>query len=280
MKELLVRSISGLLFVTAIVGSFLYGPQSFVLLFGLLCAYGVWEFCTIVNDSDLVMTNRFICATSGAYLFFAFFAYCSEATGPTVFIPYLLSLLYLLVSELYFNRPNPFGNWAGAFASQLYVALPFALLNVLAFHVVDGRVCYTPIVPLSVFLFLWVSDSGAYFFGSTFSRFIPYKLFPRISPHKSWVGSIGGGLMVLLSATIVASYDPSLSLMKWFGLGLVVCVFGTWGDLVESMLKRQFKIKDSGKFLPGHGGLLDRFDSSLLAIPASILYLYTVTQVF
>ena len=278
-KNLLLRSVSGILFVAVIVGSLLYSPLSFAVLFCLFSAYGVWEFCTIINDSGVASLNRFICSVSAAYLFFAFFAFCSEMTGTVVFIPYLLTVVYLLISELYLNRSNPFGNWSGAFASQLYVALPFALLNVLTFHTEPtGVVYYAPIFPLSVFIFLWLSDSGAYLFGSTLSRFVPYKLFPRISPNKSWVGSVGGCIVVLAAALVISQYEPMLTLLQWLGLGLVVCAFGTWGDLVESMLKRQFGLKDSGEFLPGHGGLLDRFDSSLLAVPASVIYLYTVTQ--
>jgi phosphatidate cytidylyltransferase len=103
----------------------------------------------------------------------------------------------------------------------------------------------------------------------------PYKLFERISPHKTWVGSIGGGIVVLLTAIIFSTFDTDFSLLWWLGLGAIVAIFATWGDLIESMMKRQLGIKDSGKFLPGHGGVLDRFDSALLAIPASVIYVYS-----
>jgi phosphatidate cytidylyltransferase len=106
-----------------------------------------------------------------------------------------------------------------------------------------------------------------------------HPLFKRISPHKSWEGSIGGGLVALIVALILAYFVPSASLLsplQWAGLALVVVIFGTWGDLVESLLKRQLNIKDSGTILPGHGGMLDRFDSALMAIPASVIYLYTI----
>jgi phosphatidate cytidylyltransferase len=112
--------------------------------------------------------------------------------------------------------------------------------------------------------------------GSLLGKKIPYKLFPSISPKKSWVGSIGGALLTVGVATVIARYEPSLTLPQWMGFALVVAVFGTWGDLVESQMKRQLGIKDSGNVLPGHGGFLDRFDSSLLAIPASLIYIYTI----
>ena len=136
-------------------------------------------------------------------------------------------------------------------------------------------------MPLSVFVFLWINDSGAYCCGSLLGR---HKLFPRISPGKSWEGSIGGFVFVAAAAALIwyltdlyGVNDLQLNLWQWIGLGLVVAVFGTWGDLVESLFKRTLGIKDSGNILPGHGGMLDRFDSSLLAIPAAVVYLYTLT---
>jgi phosphatidate cytidylyltransferase len=167
--------------------------------------------------------------------------------------------------------------------SQMYIAIPFSLLNVLAFTATpDGRVMFNTILPLSVFVFLWMNDTGAYCVGSLLGR---HKLFPRISPGKSWEGSVGGAIVVLLVAWAIHYFllDPDhtgkamLSLIEWLGLGLVVVIFGTWGDLVESLFKRTLGIKDSGNILPGHGGMLDRFDSSLLAIPAAVVYLYTLT---
>jgi phosphatidate cytidylyltransferase len=147
-------------------------------------------------------------------------------------------------------------------------------------------VVFNTLLPLSVFVFLWVNDTGAYCVGSLLGR---HKLFPRISPAKSWEGSIGGAVFVLAVAWLIGSYDnmlildaetshsPMLSIPEWLGLGLVVVIFGTWGDLVESLFKRTLGIKDSGNILPGHGGMLDRFDSSLLAIPAAVVYLYTLS---
>ena len=140
---------------------------------------------------------------------------------------------------------------------------------------------YVWTVPLSVFVFLWINDTGAYLCGSLLGK---HKLFPRISPGKSWEGSIGGGILVIIVAVLVwyllEQYGQNalgLSAVEWAGLGLVIVIFGTWGDLVESLFKRTLGIKDSGNILPGHGGMLDRFDSSLMAIPAAVVYLYTLT---
>lgn len=280
MNNFIIRTLSGIVFVAAIVGGILYGPLTFCLLFAAITVVSTREFYTLVNTRGDVQTNRSVGTVAGLYLFAAFAAFCTEATNSSVFIPYLLMLIYILISELYLKAPNPLNNWVYAFAGQLYVALPFALLNILAFqhNPQVSMATFTPIYPLAIFIFLWANDSGAYCVGSLLHHKFPAKLFERISPNKSWIGSIGGVAIVVLVALVLAQFDHSLSVIKWVGFGLVVSIFGTWGDLVESLIKRHLKIKDSGHFLPGHGGALDRFDSALLAIPATILYLYTLSM--
>ena len=283
MKNLIVRTITGIFFVAIVVTCFL-DPRAMVLLFALVTGLTVWEFTGLVNEREDVTVNRFICTVAGIYFFFAVAYFCSDVYGGSaksmVFIPYLVTVVYLLVAELYGKQPDPINNWAYTMLSQMYIALPFSLINVLAFTATpDGRVMFNTILPLSVFVFLWANDTGAYCVGSLLGR---HKLFPRISPGKSWEGSIGGGLLVVALAWAYGWYESShgmgfLNEWQWAGLGLVVVIFGTWGDLVESLFKRTLGIKDSGNILPGHGGMLDRFDSSLLAIPAAVVYLYTLT---
>lgn len=283
MKNFIVRTITAVFFVAAIVSCFLRA-ETMVLLFALVTGLTIWEFTGLVNDREHVAVNRMITTVAGVYFFFAMAGFCSEITPPAVFIPYLVTLIYLMVAELYLKQEDPIHDWAYTMMSQLYIALPFSLLNVLAFHAdAAGSVSFDPILPLSVFVFLWINDTGAYLCGSLLGR---HKLFPRISPGKSWEGSIGGGILVVLVAVLVwhltetNGYNHlSLSAIQWAGLGLVIVVFGTWGDLIESLLKRTLGIKDSGNILPGHGGMLDRFDSSLLAIPAAVVYLYTLLYI-
>lgn len=280
MSNFIVRTITGTLFVAAIVVSFL-SPTAMTLLFALVTGLTVWEFTGLVNRREGVDTNRMICTVAGVYFFLAVVGFCSALTPPTVFIPYLITVIYLLVAELYAKNPDPISTWAHTMMSQLYIALPFSMLGVLAFRATPEGTVYTYLMPLSVFVFLWINDSGAYCCGSLLGR---HKLFPRISPGKSWEGSVGGAVFVAAAAVLVwhltelyGVNDLQLSAVEWVGLGLVVTVFGTWGDLVESLFKRTLGIKDSGKILPGHGGMLDRFDSSLLALPAAVVYLYTLT---
>ena len=280
MKNFIVRTITSVFFVAAIVTSFL-NPQAMTLLFALVTGMTIWEFAGLVNDRPYIDINRFICTVSGVYLFLAMSGYNSGLTPSTVFIPYLVSIIYLMVAELYLKAKDPINNWAYTMFSQLYIALPFSLLNVLAFRSNGYDTHYTYLMPLSVFVFLWINDAGAYCVGSLLGR---HKLFPRISPGKSWEGSIGGGLLVVAVAVAIWHFttlydvnDLGLNAYEWAGLGMVVVVFGTWGDLIESLFKRTLGIKDSGNILPGHGGMLDRFDSTLLAVPAAVVYLYTLT---
>jgi phosphatidate cytidylyltransferase len=280
MKNLIVRTITGILFVAIIVVSFL-DVRAMALLFALITGLTIWEFCGLVNEQEGVQTNKFICTVAGVYFFFAVCGFCSGLTPSTVFIPYLLSVVYLLISELYMKDSNPINNWAYTMLSQMYIALPLSLISVLAFRSTPDGAVYTYLIPLCVFVFLWCNDTGAYCSGSLFGR---HKLFPRISPGKSWEGSIGGAILVMIVAGLIGYYtdmygvnDLRMSIPEWIGLGLVIVVFGTWGDLVESLFKRTLGIKDSGAILPGHGGMLDRFDSSLMAIPAAVVYLYTLT---
>lgn len=287
MNNFVVRTITGALFVAAVVVCFLR-PMTMTLFFALVTGMSIWEFTGLVNNKEGVTVNRFICTAAGVFFYFAVAGFCSEMTPSSVFIPYLLTVIYLFVSGLFTKNEDPVNDWAYSMMSQMYIALPLACLPVLAFRGYGDVVEYNLLLPLSVFIFLWMNDSGAYCSGSLLGK---HKLFPRVSPGKSWEGSIGGAIIVILVAIAIAAVDHSgvltewnlmagetgMTTMEWIGLGLVVVVFGTLGDLVESLFKRTLGIKDSGNILPGHGGMLDRFDSSLMAIPAAVVYIYTIT---
>lgn len=293
MNNFIIRTITGILFVAIMVTGICLRGDAMILLFATITGLSIWEFCGLVNEHVADTTvNRFIATAAGVYLFLAMAGYCTGIVPPSAFVPYLLTIIYLFISELYLKQKNPIQDWAYTMLSQMYVALPFSMINVLSFQAdpQTGQIAYHWMLPMSVFVFLWVNDTGAYCTGSLLGR---HKLFPRVSPGKSWEGSIGGGIFVLIAAAIISQFaaagtplgsasqelstlNAQLSTLKWLGLGLVVVFFGTWGDLVESLFKRTLGIKDSGNILPGHGGMLDRFDSSLMAIPAAVIYLYTL----
>ena len=276
MKNFIQRAITGVIFVAVLIGCIIGGPLSFGILFCLISALATVEFCQLMNQQEDVQVNRNICTLGSIALFLCFFFYGMNPAETGIFIPYLAILIYLFISELYLKKKNPINNWAYAMFSQLYVALPFALLNVLAFQT-DGTTSdsqYLFILPLSIFIFNWVNDTGAYCTGMLLGK---HPLFKRISPKKSWEGSIGGCVFSIAAAFALAHFFPIMSTAKWVGMGITVVIFGTWGDLTESLMKRQLGIKDSGNILPGHGGMLDRFDSAIMAIPAAVVYLYLIS---
>lgn len=276
MKNLVIRAITGAVYVLALVGCTVWGPQSAFIFFALVAAGCVYEFGTIMNKHYEAETNRPLSAIAAFILCSAVWQYqIGYGDYVKMFALYGFTLLYVIVSELYRQADNPMRNWALAFASQIYIALPFSLLPFISirYDAVENLMQYEWIYTLAIFIFLWTNDTGAYLVGSLFGRYVPYKLFPRISPKKSWIGSLGGVMLTIIAAAVIEHYAAGLPLWQWIGLALTVCIFGTWGDLVESLIKRQVGIKDSGKILPGHGGFLDRFDSALLAIPGAVIYL-------
>lgn len=285
LKNFIIRALTSIVFVIVLVGSILWDATTFIGLFAIITGMTIWEFTSIVNKNADLQVNRFITTVAGVYLFLAVMAFNLNISGSEIFIPYLVSIIYLMISELYFDRKNSIYNWAFTMMAQLYIALPFSLLNTMSFIAVqqssfDTKPVYTPILVLAMFIFLWCSDAGAYCVGSLIGK---RKLFPRISPAKSWEGSIGGAVIAIAVSQLIAQFAPQLfgacpliSPLAWAGFAIVVVIFGTWGDLVESLLKRKLGIKDSGNILPGHGGMLDRFDSTLMAAPAVVVYIYTL----
>lgn len=277
MKNFIIRTLTGIVIVAIQVLCTYLSPLSLAGLFLLFTALAVNEFLGILSQKDEVKVSRPIVIVGSCYLFFAFWLNClTDGESLIIFAPYLIFLLYCYIKELYARHPNPIVNLGATVLSQMYIALPLSLINVLAFK---NFSCFTGeapyyAIPLAIYIFIWVNDTGAYLTGVTMGR---HKLFPRISPKKSWEGSIGGALLTVASAFAVAHFGTFMSVWQWIGMALVVVVFGTYGDLTESMIKRHLGIKDSGNILPGHGGILDRLDSMLFAIPAVMVYIYILS---
>ena len=273
MKNFITRAFTAIAIVAVQVLCTYLSPLSLAALFLLLTALTVNEFLGIVSKTSDIVVSRPIVVMGSCYLFFAFWLNTlTQGEALVVFAPYLLFLLYCYTKELYGRHADPIANLGAIMLSQLYVVLPLSLINVLAFTKFG---CFTEpapyyAIPLAIYVFIWINDTGAYLTGVTMGR---HKLFPRISPKKSWEGSIGGALLTIASAFAVARLAPFMNVWQWVGMALVVVVTGTYGDLTESMIKRHIGLKDSGNILPGHGGFLDRLDSMLFAIPAVVVYL-------
>lgn len=271
-SNLTQRLITGILGSAAIIAGVCYSEWTYFAIFFIICLFTLLEFYNLVGLDGLAPQKAFG-TLSGIVIFtLSFFIEGRIAIDgrpvPTEFyilIFPLISCIYMIKLYKKFER-KPFTNIAYTFLGIFYVAVPFVLLNVIVFE--EGL--YNFEIILGSLLILWASDTGAYFAGTLFGK---RKLFARISPKKSWEGFIGGAVLALVFAYGSSIYMHSFTSMQWIIIGLIIIVGGTFGDLIESLLKRSIEIKDSGDSLPGHGGFLDRFDGLLISAPFIAAYL-------
>lgn len=271
MKNLIIRALTGIIFVVVLVSAICIHPIFFLILFCIITGLTLWEFGGLVKHYENANLQRTVNMLGGVYLFIATFVHANGLTDGKIFLPYLLFIMLTMIAELYYKAPNPINNWAFTLFAQIYCAGSFSMLNFIGAEPgTPGVMSYTPLFIMAIFIFVWLDDTGAYLVGSLIGK---HKLFERISPKKSWEGFFGGLILALASSQAFAWFAPEINRMNWLGLAATVVLFGTWGDLIESLLKRTLGVKDSGNVLPGHGGMLDRFDSVMLAVPASYIYI-------
>lgn len=265
MSNFLKRTLSGFFFVVIIVGSIWLSPYTFALVFTIITSWAVWEFHKLTNEQSGVELLPLLSVIGAAILFITSFLYASNTFKYPSYSVYGVYVMAVLLLELYRKKKNPLHNWAYFIMGQVMIALPFSLLNYILY--IES---YHPLLLIAVFATIWINDTGAYLVGMTFGK---HRLFVRISPKKSWEGFFGGAITALLSGYIFSLFIPEISLLSWIIFSEIVVIFGTFGDLLESLMKRTVHVKDSGDVIPGHGGLLDRFDSMLLVAPAIFIYL-------
>lgn len=266
LSNLQQRFIAGIIGVTLIVGCILYSDLTFMLMFCAISMFTQLEFYKLLGlDGNQPLT--FYGTLCGVVLVVLTFVI---EKGLIAFENYfLISPLLAMIFFIKLYKKNdlkPFTNIGFTFLGLIYVALPFSLLVVMAMR--RGEYNYEIILG-SLFL-LWATDVGAYFAGTKFGR---RKLFERVSPKKSWEGAVGGMLSAAVVAFILGIYFQTFEPWKWYCIGAIIVVTGTYGDLVESLFKRSIAIKDSGSSIPGHGGFLDRFDGLLLSAPFIVTFL-------
>ena len=278
MKNLIIRALTGIIFVVVLVSAICIHPIFFLILFCIITGLTLWEFGGLVKHYENANLQRTVNVLGGVYLFIATFVYANGLTDGKIFLPYLLFIMLTMIAELYYKAPNPINNWAFTLFAQIYCAGSFSMLNFIGAEPgTPGVMSYTPLFIMAIFIFVWLDDTGAYLVGSLIGK---RKLFERISPKKSWEGFFGGLFFCLVAAAVFSFCFPEdfrgMNIWQMLGLGAVVCAFGTWGDLVESLIKRTLGVKDSGNILPGHGGILDRIDSLLLVVPATMAYMLSL----
>ena len=265
-SNLATRIVTGLTMAAVMLGCLYFSAFSLLAILLLITFLGLAEFQTLIqqytfyeNKSD--NKEKYILAIVGSLVYLLI----SLASINFIEIKYVVLCIPIIcglfLKELYAKTTQPYLRLAFNITGILYIAVPFALMNSIASY--DGF--YQPHRILGLWLLLWANDVMAYFAGRAFGK---HPLFKRISPKKTWEGSIGGGISTLIVAAAFAYYFGDVFTTEmWIGAGLIAVFFGSWGDLVESLLKRSIGVKDSGTILPGHGGILDRFDALLFATP-------------
>lgn len=259
------RAITGFFFVGVMLASVLLGAYAFTLFFLILCVLCTEEFYRLVTTAQVKPQKRWgFALVISIYLPLSMYFFKGEPLINTLIcVPVTIMVI---VAELFRKHENPFHNISYTIFGVLFAAVPFCFFYAIAFT--DGN--YSHQYPLAFLILLWSSDTGAYLFGVNLGK---HRLFERHSPKKTWEGFAGGMLTSLFAAFIISHYFNELSLIHWLGMSAIIVTAGTLGDLSESMLKRSLSTKDSGSLLPGHGGLLDRFDGLLLAAPLVFVYL-------
>ena len=272
---MLTRAITGFLFILTIMAGIYFNATIALCLFTLIIILGVDEFYGLVKKSKTIQPIKFwgllisLVATITIGLIIL-----NMINLKFIFIP-IAMLFFTFLVELYRKKEHPFVNVSYTILGLIYIVIPFMMLFHLGFYSGNGFTSsYSFQIILGFFLMLWTNDTGAYLAGRFFGK---HKLFERISPKKTWEGSIGGGLLTIGIAVVLSLFFTNLNQTNWIVLAVIVTIFGGLGDLVESMLKRSLNIKDSGNLLPGHGGILDRFDGLLLSVPFIYSYLYLIS---
>ena len=271
MKNLIQRTLTGILFVAVVVAAICVHPLLFAGVFSIIVGFLIHEFYSL-SKYEGAMWQRCLGISGGMYLFASTCLFAGGYVGNEIYIPYIIIMMVLFISGLYFRNTNPIVQWGLILFGQCYCA---GLLSLLCFVPYMISHVYDPLPVLMIFVFIWLNDTGAYVIGSWKGK---RRLFPRISPLKSWEGFFGGLAVVVIASLVFSRFSIlDMEWYYWLAFAVITTVSATWGDLIESLLKRTYGVKDSGNILPGHGGVFDRFDSVVLASPAVFVFFKIIT---
>ena len=270
MNNFVKRTLSGMGFAAVMLAAFLTNKYIFgaVMLFSLVVM--MWEFLQMTCGKNY-RYSQILSILSGATLFILTYLYKGFNFPGRLVVLAFVPMFILMINSLYLKDKSRFGKFANLYASLIYIAVPWSLLN---FAVFNSEGEFNGILLLCFFVIIWGSDVGAYLFGMSLGQRYGKKLFPSISPKKSWIGFWGGLFTAVLVAVLLNLAGIfTFKMIHCIAMAVLLCITGVYGDLIESQWKRHYDVKDSGSIIPGHGGLLDRFDSALIAIPIGIIYL-------
>lgn len=267
MPNIVVRGITGLVYVLSVIAAIFIHPIVCVAYFFIIAIAGQNEFYHNVKKYN-IKPNILLGNLLGIILYFMIVicSSCEEDLSAVFLAALIVVSLLVFIVELYSKAKEHFTNVAYTFLGGIYAVVPLALTSL----IISIKGDFSPMILMSVFIFAWCNDTFAYLTGMKFGK---HKLFERISPKKTWEGSIGGAVSVIIAAVIISLFSDSMQVYDYIIIAVLTSIVGTFGDLAESMFKRQIGVKDSGNILPGHGGILDRFDILLLVLPVVYAYL-------
>ncbi|WP_294083260.1 phosphatidate cytidylyltransferase [Proteiniphilum sp. UBA5384] len=271
-KDILTRAGAGTIYILVILLGILGGRYSFLAVFGTILVFGLFEFYRMVEKDTSHAISKIFNILLGVIIFLSVFLHLEGIFTSLMPIFILLYLLILIASAIFIRRDDIFHGIIYSVFGQVYITMPLSLLMLISYSLpadIAGS-GYDSVLVLALFIFLWVNDTAAYFIGSLIGK---HKLIVHISPKKSVEGFIAGIFFTILASLIFAHVYTGFSVTFWIGFAVIVSLSGTVGDLFESLIKRTYNVKDAGDLIPGHGGILDRIDSLLIAIPAVFLYL-------
>ncbi len=259
------RIVTGLSGAALLVAGIWYSDWTYFIVFAIITGLSLLEFYKLIGAAGISSDRRF--GLIGGLILFACAFFIAKGSFDYSFLFLAAPALFLIfIIVLFQNKEKPFEKIAYTLLGILYVALPFSLFTAVAFF--PGE--YTPEIVFGVLIIVWGNDIGGYIAGMTMGK---HKLYARISPKKTWEGTMGGVVLGVAAAMVLSCFFTSLTIVSWSIVALMIVVFGSLGDLIESMLKRSLAIKDSGTMIPGHGGFLDRFDGLIFSLPFVAAYL-------
>ena len=273
------RTLTGAWIVIFVMGGFWLHPFSFILT-GLILLIGTqYEYYLMIRNTG-VRPQILPGIITGITAYAISTLIASGVIPRKSFLILIPMMLLIMVIELYRKQDKPFDSLAHTLFSVLYTAIPFSMFPFAAFSrtglnsiLPHNNIIFSPGIIIGFFILIWANDTGAYLTGMLFGR---HKLMERISPKKTWEGFIGGLIIASVAAWFLSDWLGVVDKIHWVIISLIISVAGTYGDLVESMLKRSTGVKDSGTIMPGHGGFLDRFDSAILSFPLVYLFISLV----